>query len=242
MRFNGVDIKSVHKAISINKEIPPGMPARDLRTVLSARGEILTDVEHKQAEYTIKVNIAGRDKLMAWDVRKLLAAWATSSGNKTAILEPTHWPGIAYDAIAKTIEPPEFVFGFATLKVTFALLEPVAYELIPSIAKGNRETTMHIGGSWRTEPQIIFTASAAADGMTLKLDGNRFLKIKGSIAAGDVITADTKEGGLTINGKHAESRIDYTGTEWRPGFDPGIHKLTASAAGTVEARWSNRWA
>lgn len=242
MRFNGIDIKSVHHAISIKKEIPPGMPARDLRTIARERGELLTGVETKQDEYLLQVNVAGKNKLMAWEVRKLLAAWATSSGNQTARLEPTHWPGVAYDAIAKSIEPPKFTFGFGVIEVAFALPEPVAYELIPSIARGSAGAVMDIGGSWKAEPVVTFTAGAAASGLKLQLNGARFLAVKGDIAAGDVIVADVKEGGLTINGKHAEERIIYTDTDWLADFGPGVKKLTSSAAGTVEARWNNRWA
>lgn len=242
MRFNGVDIKSVHDAVSIKKEIPPGMPARDLRMIERARGELLAGVETKQDEYIVEVNIAGKNKQMAWEVRKLLAAWATSSGKETARLEPTHWPGVAYDAIVKAIDPPRFTFGFGVVDVIFALPEPVAYEIIPSFAAGSGSITLAIGGSWAAEPVVTFTADQDSDGVRLTVDGARFLAIKGAIETGDVIEADVKEGTLTINGEHAEERIIYTDTDWQADFSPGEKVLASNAGGQLGARWHNRWA
>lgn len=242
MRFNGADIKSVHHAISINKEIPPGMPERDLRTIKRRRGELLTGYDLQQAEYTVRVNIAGKNKRIAWEARAALAAWATSSGEKAAMLEPTHWPGVAYDAIAKEVQPPEFKFGFGVIEITFVIPEPVAHDMIPSIAKGTNGATLDVGGSWACEPVITYTAAEASDGLVIQADGAKLISIKDAIAAGDVVVIDTQEGGLTINGEHAEKRIIYTDTDWELPFAPGIHKLTASASGAVEARWYNRWA
>ena len=42
MRFCGVDLRSVHPALSIEKEYPPGMPDRDVYTIAGTDGETVT--------------------------------------------------------------------------------------------------------------------------------------------------------------------------------------------------------
>ena len=113
MRFCGVDLRSVHPALSIEKEYPPGMPDRDVYTIAGTDGETVVGYAVTQGEYKVNVNIAARRREDGWRIRALLAAWAAASGRSTGELEPTHWPGVAYDAIVKSIGAPEFVFGFA---------------------------------------------------------------------------------------------------------------------------------
>lgn len=242
MRYNGVDILSVHPAISINKEIPPGMAARNIRTISGKRGDKVAGVDLQQDEYVMRVNIAAKSRQEAWRVRALLAAWATSSGEQTALLEPTHWPRVAYNAIVKAIEPPEFVFSHATVEVIFTLPDPVPFEQIVSIAQGTTTAHMEIGGALAAEPVVTYTPANTVEGLEVLLDSNAFFAINGQISAGTEIIIDTVEGGLLIGGEHQEKRINYSKTDWRPGFTPGLHTLQASAEGTLQARWHNRWA
>lgn len=242
MIFNGVDLLSIHPKISINKEIPPGMPEREARTIATVDGARMAGVDVLQSEYIVRVNIAAKNKTMAWEARAVLAAWATSSGDKLAALEPTHWPNVAYDAIALNIEPPEFVFGFATVEVSFIVPEPVAHDIMQSAAKGTTQTVMDIGGTMVTRPVITCKPAAATTGLQLLLDGKPFMAIKGEIAAGTPVQVDMGTGALLIGGVHAEKQIIYTDSNWRPGFAPGRHVLSSSATGDVEARWYNRWA
>lgn len=242
MRFNDVDLLSIHPKISISKEIPPGMPARELRTIATREGERLAGLDLQQDEYIVRVNIAAKNKPMAWEVRAALAAWAMSSGDQLALLEPTHWPGVAYDAIAKSIDPPEFVFGFAVVEVAFALPEPVAHDIMQTAAKGTTSAVLDIGGSMDTRPVITCKPAASTTGLQLTLDGKQFLAIQGEIPAGTEVQVDMSTGALLIGGEHEEKRVIYTDSNWRPGFVPGRHILSSSAESEIEARWYNRWA
>lgn len=241
MKFNGVDIRSVHPALSINKEIPPGMARREVVTVRGNSGETLAGVTEERDSYTVRVNIAGKTREEAWRVRALLAAWAASSGENTAPLEPSHWRGKAYDAILESISPPEFTRGFATVDVVFVLPHPYAHDAHTSSAKGAGKAALEVGGTARAMPTIKQTIAAAANGLTWTLDGKPFVRLEGEIAAGAVVEADFTEGGLTIDGEHKETMINYIQTTWQPGFMPGRHKLASSDAGTIEARWRNEW-
>lgn len=240
MRFEGKSIYDVHKAISVEKEIPPGMPARDINTVSGWDGETLTGISYKRAEYTVRVNIAAKSADEAWQVRQLLAEWATESGDKTGMLEPTHWPGKAYDAIAGSISDPEFKRGFATVTVTFVLPRPIAYSVRFSRAQGQGEVSMQISGNAGCRPIISKNVTTAQTGAAFLLDGVPFLRLTGSFSANDAIEIDTGSGSVTVNGQHAESRLDYTDINWRPGFNRGTHKIT-SVGGTLDVRWRDEW-
>lgn len=242
MRFNGVDIREVHRGVSVEKEIPPGMPTRTVETYSGWDGDTLAGVTMSRGTYTVRANIACRRPEDGWQVRALLAAWAMSSGNSTAELEPSYWPGMAYDAVAEKISAPEFSKGFARVEISFALPRPVAHETAVSIASGNGSASMLVGGSLPCRPILRQTVSGSANGLAWSLDGIAFFTINGTFSAGQVVEADLARAFLTVDGAHAENRINLTATNWRPGFAPGRHTLTSSNAGTLEARWKNEWA
>lgn len=241
MRYNGVDVLTVHPAISIAKEIPPGIAERELRTFAVRDGERLVGADVQPAEYKAKINIAAKSRAEAWQVRSLLAAWATSAGDSVAQLIPTHWPQVAYDAICTEVEAPEFVFSHGVVELTFALPCPYAYELTPTTASGTTSLQMMVGGSAPARPVITFTPSAQIDGLNLILDGAVFLSVGGTIASGTAVELDTGAWSLLISGNHAENRIIYTESGKWPDFGPGTHTLTANRTGTIKARWHNRW-
>lgn len=241
MHYNGVEVRTVHQSISIAKEIPPGMAERELRTFAVKDGERLVGADVQQAEYIAKINIAGKSRAEAWQVRSLLAAWATSAGDKVTQLIPTHWPQVAYDAICTKISAPEFVFSHGTVEVTFACPCPYAYSLTASTATGAKTASVTIGGSAPARPVITYTPGITANGLTLALDDVVFLTIQGEVAANTAIQFDTGTGALLIAGAHAESRINYTESTMRPDFSPGAHTLEASKSGSLQVRWNNRW-
>lgn len=241
MRFNGKELRAVHRAISISKEYPPGMAPREVHTVRANAGEYLAGVTEERGEYRVAVNIAARSKEEAYEVRRLLARWATSSAEATARLEPTHDRDVYYEAICSGISEPEFVFGFATVDVTFLLPRAVAIAKTPKAASGAGSVQMAIGGSGRVRPEITQTIEAEAEGLTWSANGAPFLRIEGTVAAGAVVKADFTTNALTIDGEHAESRIDYAASSWRPELWPGPHTITSSDAGAMEARWRDEW-
>ena len=244
MRFNGVDILQAHRALSINKEIPPGMPGRDVETVSGTLGEIVTGVNRTQDEYLVRVNIAARSRKEAWDAREALAAWAMSSGNGTGELEPTNAPGKAYSAIVKTISRPEFVFGFATLDVTFLLPVPVMHDVRESraVAGTAAELRMAVGGTSPAQPTITYTCGSSGTNLLFTVDGANMLRLKGSFTEKQVIVINLQTGEVTIDGAAAADRLVYTDTDLDVLLHPGRHTIGVNRTGTLEARWRNQWA
>lgn len=242
MIFNGVDLRTVHRALSVDKEIPPGTAPRAQETIETADGDIIADERLEAGEYIVRVNIAGRSREEGWAVRELLAAWAGSArGTATAELIPTHRPSRCYDARLKSISDPEFVRGFVKIEVRFALPRPLARDRAISLSSGAGSLNARIGGSYACRPAIRQTLAQSRSGLVWTMDGVPILTLTGALSAGQVVIMDTTTESLTIDGAHAEARINVAGTLWRPGYWPGRHEIASTDGGELEMRWRNEW-
>lgn len=241
MRFNGVELTSVHRALSIEKEIPPGTAGRKIETIEGTDGEIVTEERLTQGEYLVKVNIVGRTREEGWAVREMLAEWASVRGLGTAELIPTHRQGRCYDARLKSISDPEFVHGGTKVDVRFLVPRPVSRDVSESKATGAGTIKAQIRGSHTCRPMLSQTLGAAQDGLTWTMDGIPILTITGALNAGQVVRMDTKNESVTIDGAHAENRLNILGTRWRPGWWPGMHEIASTDGGAFEMRWHNEW-
>lgn len=242
MRFNGVDLRSVHRALSIEKEIPPGTAVHAFETIDTKDGAIITDERLEAGEYIVRVNIVGRTPEEGWAVREMLAGWATTRGLKTSELIPTHNTKRCYDAKLKSISDPEFIRGGAKVAMRFAVPRPVARDVTESRASGAGGVSARIGGTYTCRPVLSQALSAAQDGLVWVMDGMPILTVKGALSAGQVVRMDVKNESLTIDGEHAEARINIDGTRWQPGWHPGAHVISSTDGGAFEMRWHNEWA
>ena len=242
MRFCGVDPTTLHKAISIAKEIPPGMVKRNIYRLRANQGDMVGGVEEESDEYIVRVNIAGHDAREAWEVRAILAGWACAGNGQAQRLEPTNMPGTYYDAICSRIEPPEFKPRFAVVEVAFLLPSGEMLGMTERERSGTQEgTSIRIGGTRRAHMRLLLTMSAGASALSIAMDGKEIAGVTGSVKAGDEIEIDFSAGTLMINGAHAESRIDVLKTRWGTAFLPGVHTITASAGASIKARWREAW-
>lgn len=242
MRFNGKDIRDVHRALSVNKEIPPGTARRTIDYAEGRRGATVAGVRYEADEYKARINICCWNADDAWDVRALLAGWAAASGEETAELEPTHWRGKCYDAILFSISAPEFTRGFATIDVIFSVPYPFARDIILSRAAGTGSVTTHIGGTHECRPVIRQTIREAREGVMITMDGTPVMTIKGALEAGQVVEMDVMRESLTIDGENAAERIDTDPGAMRwTGFTPGRHTFVSEDSGSLELEWYNEW-
>lgn len=241
MRFNGIDLKSVHRALSIEKEIPPGTAEREFETISTKSGDIISEERLESGKYTVRVNIVGRTPEEGWNVRELLAGWATTRGLATAELIPTHRPNRCYDAKIQSISEPEFVHGGAKVTLTFFIPRPVTRDVNVKTASGGGKMTARIGGTYSCRPAIKQIVQTARTGIVWTMDGVPILRIKGELDAGAKIVMDTLNESLTIDGVHAENRIDVSDTKWQPGYWPGTHKIVSTDGGVMEMRWHDEW-
>lgn len=240
MIFNDVDILSVDKTISINKEIPPGMPRREIHTIRGNASEHLGGITKERDEYIVRVNIAAKSADEAWLVRGKLAAWAMNSGEETAQLIPTHRTDVAYDAIVASITPPEFKKGFATVTVTFLLPDPVCYDRREQTMTGSGTMSLTIGGTEEAEPVVTITPATQTSFIRCTLDGKKSMALRGTFAAGIPVEIDFAQGRVSAGGEDINETISFEESSWRLGFTPGSHTLVCT--GASEVRWRNRWA
>ena len=251
MKYNGVDPRTLHPGISIAKEIPPGALTSQLETISGSSGEIIIGRTIQQAEYIVRINIAGKNKEEAWRIRKLLAGWACAADTQAHPLIPTHWDTVSYDAILKEITPPEFKFGFATVDVIFALPRAIAREKqeINAIgATGKTSVTAEVGGTSYARPVITITLKES-NGMTAAIDKTTYFAMTGHFAKGDKVEIDLEKLGVRVkpsggSWEHAENRMDYTQTDllgMAEAMKPGARTISCPEATLIHAIWRDEW-
>lgn len=254
MKFNGIDPCSLHKGISIAKEIPPGTVTSQLETVSGSTGEVVVGRTIKQGEYIVRVNIAGKYRAQAWEIRKLLAGWARGTDQATCELIPTHWPTVHYDAILKEISPPEFVFGFAVIDVVFAVPRPIAVDNMYQNAIGSEAGIVKpvIGGTSYARPTIIAFGRGVANlrlsvgtkvyfGLTGTLTSNERVKITTNPPSVQILSSVGDNAGEWID---ANDRIDYTRTDFQrlaEAFAPGERTVMCYQASQINVEWRDEW-
>lgn len=252
MLFNGVNPCTLHPGISIAKEIPPGTVESQLETMSGSTGEIVVGRTIKQGEYIVRINIAGKYKAQAWEIRKLLAGWACAADVETHRLVPTHWPDVAYDALLKEISPPEFVFGFATVDVTFTVPRPIARDVKMTTEPGPLGTsaTFAVGGTSYTRPVININTQACAQ-VSILVDDVLLARVKGPFGEKDSVSIYTEPPKVTVNRSSDSAgdvtineQIDYTVTDFErlaKAFRPGDRVITCPEAYIIALNWRNEW-
>lgn len=249
MKFNGIDPRTLHKGISIAKEIPPGAPASKLETLMGTSGEIVIGRNIQQGEYVVRINIAGKSRQEAWQIRALIAAWARAADDRPRKLIPTQWPEVYYEAILKEISPPEFVHGFAVVEVTFTLPRPVAVSNTRqtwSAEEGDQEP-ITIGGTTWTRPEIGVYMHQA-EGLSIAIDGKTNLRLSGSYDEGDNLFVYTNPPQVQLmqDGQLMDinDRIDYAATDFEAlcrALSPGEHTVQAVGASVISVTWRDEW-
>lgn len=250
MLYRGINPCSLHPGISIAKEIPPGTVTSQLETLLGSSGEVIVGRTIKQAEYTVRINIAGKYRAQAWEIRKLLAGWACGADTETGELRPTHWPDVHYDAILKEISPPEFTFGFGTIDVVFTIPRPIAASNVLQTEASLDSGTVKpvIGGSTHARP-VISLECKSAESVFLNVDMKNYLQVSGPFEAGEYleITADPPNVRLrSTDGtwSSANDRIDFANSrlgDLSMAFVPGERVVMSPHASQIKIQWRDEW-
>lgn len=254
MKFNGIDPTTLHRGISIAKEIPPGTVTSQLETLSGSTGEVIVGRTIKQGEYIVRVNIAGKYRAQAWEIRKLLAGWARGTDQATCELIPTHWPTVHYDAILKEISPPEFVFGFAVIDVVFAVPRPIAVENVAQsvVSSGIASVRAVIGGTSYARPTIT-VYGRGIENLRLAVDVKPYFGLNGVLTTDECAEISTNPPNVRIMSTvgdnanqwiDANDRIDYTMTDFQrlaEAFAPGERAVMCYQASKVSVEWRDEW-
>ena len=251
MKYNGVDPRTLHPGISIAKEIPPGALTSQLETLSGSSGEIIIGRTIQQAEYIVRINIAGKNKEEAWRIRKLLAGWACAADTQAHPLIPTHWDTVSYDAILKEITPPEFKFGFATVDVIFALPRPIAVDTMENTAigaSGEGVCKPMIEGTSYARPTITAYLGSMVI-MRLYVGSKCLFGLSQSLAAGTAVEISTNPPNVRYkpsggDWQDGNALIDYTRTDFQAlaeAFTPGEKTVTCAMASQINVTWRDEW-
>lgn len=251
MKFNGVDPRTLHSAISIAKEIPPGTVTSQLETISGSDGETVIGRTIQQSEYIVRINIGAKSREEAWAVRKLLAAWAMPMDQQTRELIPTRWSTVHYDAILKEITPPEFKFGFAVVDVIFSVPRPIAVDNMVTTAIGNSGSNVCkplIEGTSYARPTITAYLGGMVI-MRLYVGTKCLFGLSQSLAAGTTVEISTNPPNVrykTSGGdwQDGNALIDYTCTDFHAlaeAFTPGEKSVTCAMATQLNVSWRNEW-
>lgn len=242
MRYNGVEVRSIHRAIRIGHQAPPGR-SREHMAIETGRGSITAGWLDNPMELTATVSIAGRSPEEGEEAYLALCSWARGDGG-THPLEPTYLPGMAYDAALKEITQPDWRRGFGTAEVTWVIANPHPYTIVQDTAgiRSGTELGFRVGGTAETELQIEVTPESTQSSLTLQMDGVPFFCWLGTVYAGSTLRIDMAKGVVTIDNQAANGVPDVTVTNYDLPLAPGAHKLTCGATGAIGARWHKRWA
>lgn len=254
MKFNGIDPTTLHRGISIAKEIPPGTVTSQLETLSGSTGEVIVGRTIKQGEYIVRINIAGKYRAQAWEIRKILAGWARGTDKVTSELIPTHWPTVHYDAILKEISPPEFTFGFTVIDVVFTVPRPIAVDNMWRAAIGSDIGIAKpvIEGTSHARPKIILFGNDRPN-MRLAVNTKVYFGMTGTVTSNEQVEITTEPPGVKIKsavgdnaGKwiDANDRIDYTVTDFKglaEAFTPGQKTVMCYQASQVNVEWRDEW-
>lgn len=240
MKFNDVDVNTIHPRVSYGKEYLPGMPAREITTIDTATAELAANVTAAQDEYIVRLNIAAATYGEAEEAREAIAAWASASKKKTAKLEPHHAGGKYYDAIVKRIGRFEQRFG--TLDVVFMLQDALLKKKTQSYVTGENGVDVHMDGTADRPFEVEITLSEAAEGLSFAKSYETFMTLTGSFAAGDVVRVNTETGNVIINRIYSNEQIDFMNSNPDAELEAGIYEpITCSAAGSMTVRWTDAW-
>lgn len=240
MRFNGVDINTIHPAISRGAEIAPGTAGREINTLETAYGSMIASVDITPEEYTVRANIKAASIEEAMEARAALAKWACSSGKQTGELEPTHMPGRAYKAILKRMGRIEK--RCQTVDIVFMLTDGLPYSTMKQkrTAVGN-EVNVHVSCTAPVQPVISIQVSRDTNGLKMLMNEKPLLMIADTVYAGQTVEFVLETGLVTVDGAFAGNKIVYTDTDPDAEMLPGNNTVSANTEGRIAVRWYDKW-
>lgn len=238
MIFNGRDLVSFcGRGVSINKEIPPATIGRSITSIGGGGGRIIGHVEQAPATYVARVNLHGASMADAWALKRKLAEWAYTTG--LADLIPTHDPSKRYRAICREISEPEFVWGAATVTVTFFLPDPYLLDLETRLVSGTGQAKFIKAGSADPLMRISVTPQGSVTDPVIRLNGAVVFGVAGTVGAGVTIVVDFDQKTLLLGGVAANDRINFMVTEWHPEFQ--VNNTVTADSSYVVVEVVDRW-
>lgn len=240
MRYNGVDIKTLGRSLSIAKGTLP-QRSRSVETLETNTGILIGHVGEETGSYMLDVNIAGRTQQEAGESWLRLCSWAKGGGGVHA-LEVDELPLKAFDAIFEGISEPQLANGRGQCRIMWTLETPHPYSVIGKSAKGTAGTvTAIIGGTAETCPLYEIKLSSGKGTLSISVDGATVFWMEKSMAKGATIKIDPAREAVEVDGDDATADVDWMVTDWTHMLAPGKRTISAGGGAELTVRWHDRW-
>lgn len=242
LRYNGVDLATIHKAVSLSSAGPGGW-SRDIRRIETGQGGLVAYARDEGATYHAVVNISARTVDEGKEALQAVRSWARGTGGMGEI-DPHGEDGYAYDGMLLSVEEPDWQHGFGTVRVEWLLDSPHRRSVQESRATTAAATELCFRVSGTAAAYATFEVSPVTDQATLtvQLDGRPLVLRNQKTTGGRVLVIDTQHEKLTIGTTDVTAQTDWSQTSYDHPLERGEHVLTCSAEARLTARWHDRWA
>lgn len=211
-----------------------------LEQVSGRNGEAFIGMTYGSSEVTFSIGVSGAaaDRRAAFST---LGSWLDVDEPKHLVLPDT--PDRYYLAVPKGSVDLERCVNADTAKVTFKLVDPIAYGATKTatVPAAGGEVEITVGGTAPTRPAIA-ASSAVRDASALiwgiSLDSTTFVHVATGSGSSRAVEFDCSERTCTVANAVALPTLD---SDWLI-LTPGTHTLTRDyGTGAATVTWVERW-
>ena len=146
-------------------------------------------------------------------------------------------PAVTYrDAVLTDAGEWDSLFEDGSCVLEFTCFDPIAYgayNVIPF-------ETFHVGGSWRTWPEVTLVAAGGVDVVVRNVANGKYVRVAGDgLVAGAVVVADFAAETVTVDGSDASASVSL-GSDFFA-LEPGSCTLAFGGCSSHYARFWDRW-
>ena len=233
----------ISRKIFVSHEIINAIPPRELRTVATGHGPLLTGVDLKEREIRLILNFAGKSHEHACELASAVAALFCTE--EPGEYEPGKMPGRAFSAILREAGDMEWHWGFGTVEYTFIAPRPFSHSISDTVVNASgANIRIEPRGTVPVRPAIKHTMAAAAAALTFSTGGSVFFRLRdpsgNDIPSGAVLTIDFENRKAMLNNQTNMTYVDYTASDWHPTILGGT-TIVCSDVGDTEVRWRDEW-
>lgn len=251
MRYNNIDPCELYPGITIAREIPLATVPTEIRSIEGKASGSIIDREMQTGDYIVYLNIVGKNPEEVERMKHIVTAWARPMSIVPCEIVPTHWPQVAYDAVASSVTAQQKSWKHWIVCIVFRIFRGIAYDRIPTtaITDGAGELKINIGGTSYARPDFRLTAASASESITLYVDEQPYFRLVTPLGAGDIVSIGKNEQiGLYDASEDttmdSADKVDFVLSDLYAMWEalmPGPHVIRAEPAASIEMEWRNEW-
>lgn len=188
------------------------------------------------ASFDIEVTAAinARDYRDVARVRRELAARLVRDEPKWLILDDE--PEMRYLAVVDSSSALASIWKHATFTLTFHICDPVAYGMESGATVGTGETTVRVGGTYKTYPTARSTPSGSSYRIS-NVSTGEYVEVQGEFDGTGELVVYFDETRAEYKGKSIDTGVTLVSDYFA--LNPG--DVTLAATAETELDWTERW-